>query len=361
MALLSGLFLMPNAGMADTAMDEATSPIESAAEAAEYGFRAGSFVVAPIPFKNPVIGAGLALGLGYIYQTDEASNNSVIGVGAMASDNGTRAYGASVSMAWDDNRWQLSALLAEGDLNYDLYVGSIPLPVRQVGTVFSGSLLYGVTPELAFGGSFRLFDTRVTELSGATLPPGISDSLVVQLGSIGAVAKWDTRPDSFYPRHGHLLDVEIMRASAISGTPRDYTKGVANFGLYRSFSESTVFATQASFCAASNEAPFFDQCSLGGTDRFRGFPATQYYGFNLLSLQVELRQQLSERFRAVGFAGAGMVSDTPDGLDFDEAHLAAGAGLRFKLTRKFDADFSADVAYNDEGDTSVYIYVGQRF
>ena len=355
--------LCPVSAFADTATDEVIGVLEDLEEASEadYGLREGSFVVAPIPFKNPIVGAGLALGLGYLYQTDETSNTSIIGLGALRSDNGSEGYGASASLAWDENRWQLELLAMKGDFNYDLYIGNIPFPVRQDGTVLRARLLYGVTSELSFGASFRYFDTKIKELSGAVLPPGIVSSLSLELANFGFVTKWDTRSDSLYPRDGHLLDFEVISGTEVSGPPRDYAKSFVNYSHYHSLSEETVLAARATACAASSETPFFDLCSLGGTDGFRGFPATQYYDKALLSAQIVVRQQLSERFRAVGFAGIGMTGADFSDFNSDGLHIAGGVGLRFKLSRKFDADFSLDVAYNDEGTETIYIYVGQRF
>ena len=357
------LGLGPTFAFSDTATEEVLDVLDDLNETSEsdYGFRAGSFVVAPIPFKNPVVGAGLALGLGYLYQSDETSNTSIIGIGALRSDNGTEGYGASLSMAWNENKYQLELMAMKGDLNYDLFIGNIPFPVRQDGTVLRGKFLYGVTPELSFGASFRYFDTKITELSGAALPPGIVSSLSLELANFGFVTKWDTRSDSLYPRDGHLLDFEVFSGTEVSGPSRDYAKSFVNYTHYHSLSEKTVIAARATACAASNETPFFDLCSLGGTDNFRGFSATQYYDQALLSGQIEIRQQLSDRFRAVAFAGIGATGEDFGDFNSEGLHIAGGVGLRFKLSRKFDADFSLDVAYNDEDDETIYIYVGQRF
>lgn len=363
LVVASLLGLGPTFAFSDTATEEVLDVLDDLNETSEsdYGFRAGSFVVAPIPFKNPVVGAGLALGLGYLYQSDETSNTSIIGIGALRSDNGTEGYGASLSMAWNENKYQLELMAMKGDLNYDLFIGNIPFPVRQDGTVLRGKFLYGVTPELSFGASFRYFDTKITELSGAALPPGIVSSLSLELANFGFVTKWDTRSDSLYPRDGHLLDFEVFSGTEVSGPSRDYAKSFVNYTHYHSLSEKTVIAARATACAASNETPFFDLCSLGGTDNFRGFSATQYYDQALLSGQIEIRQQLSDRFRAVAFAGIGATGEDFGDFNSEGLHIAGGVGLRFKLSRKFDADFSLDVAYNDEDDETIYIYVGQRF
>lgn len=336
--------------------------MEKAVVEKRYGFDAGSIVVAPVPFANPVFGTGLALGAGYLYQTDKDSNTSLIGLGALRSDNGTEAYGLSASLAWDHNTWQLSATFVEANLNYDLYVAGVPVPIKQNGTMFSGSLLYGVTPQFSFGGKVRYLDTELFSRRSGSFPPAPLSDSKIEVASLGFVTKWDTRDDSLYPRDGHLLDFEVMYSEVLNtAVPRNYSKSYTNFSMYRSLTENTVAAGRATVCGATADAPFFDQCSLGGTDAFRGFSALQYIGLRSLSAQIEVRQQLSNRFRAVAFAGLGQTGESFGSLNAGGTHIAGGVGLRFKLSKKFDADFSVDLSYNDEDAELLYIYVGQRF
>ncbi|WP_299353184.1 hypothetical protein [uncultured Shimia sp.] len=56
-----------------------------------------------------------------------------------------------------------------------------------------------------------------------------------------------------------------------------------------------------------------------------------------------------------------MTSPDYASLEDGGLHAAAGVGLRFQLTKKFETDFAIDVSSNDEGSDLVYIYVGQRF
>lgn len=347
---------------AQSAMDTASSTVTDSVSDEDYGFRAGSFVVAPIPFKNPTLGAGLALGAGYLFQMDERSDTSVFGLGAMRSNNGSFAYGASANIAWNNNKWILGATFGEADLNYNLYVAGIPVPINQTGVLFKGSLLYGLTPELAAGGKIRYLDTTVSVNGPGGLPPVVGLDSSAEVVALSFVTKWDTRDSSLYPLQGHLMNFEAMVGNTLSSIfERTYSKAFVNFGLYRSLTESTVLASQLSTCSASSDTPFFDKCSLGGTDSFRGFSATQFLDLNSLSVQVELRQTLSKRFRAIVFAGAGMTGSDYSTLDAGGIHAAGGVGVRFKLSQKFDADLSFDASYNDQGDDLYYIYVGQRF
>jgi hypothetical protein len=62
----------------------------------------GDFIFAPIPVLNPTLGAGLAVGVAYLYKIDEDSYPSLIGGGALYTDNGSKAFGIGSDAGDDD-------------------------------------------------------------------------------------------------------------------------------------------------------------------------------------------------------------------------------------------------------------------
>jgi len=344
-------------------VDAQMGAIDDVPDTPEHGLRNGSFVFAPIPFSDPTIGAGLVLGAGYLFNTDPGSKPSVIGIAALRSDNGSQGYGVSVNLAFDNNRWLFKSLFAKADLRYDLYTPAGVLPIRQDGVLGRLSLAYGVTPQLSFGGMLRYLDTTITpNISGLPpIPPPFNQFLNVEIASVGVITDWDRRDDTIYPTKGSNLHVEAFRGISLDGLTKDYTKAYANYTHYFALGNAGVLAARGSVCSASQEAPFFDQCSLGSTDGFRGFSATQFLDLRSASVQVEYRHQFTKRLGVVGFTGLGMVGPRFSDLDIGGTHSATGVGLRYRVSKKFPLDFSVDLAHNDLGDDQLYIYVGQRF
>lgn len=324
------------------------------------GFGNGSLVVAPVPFKNVLIGAGLVLGGGYLFNIDEGSDTSIIGLGAMKSDNGTNAYGLGGKFVWDENRWQVSASLGQAEGFYDLYVAGIPIPVRQTGDIVNLSVLRGVTSNLLFGASMRYLDTTLGyDGSGSGLPALPEGQL--EVGTFSLLAKWDTRDDDFSARNGHLLDGALSYGQIFDSGGRDYSKLVLTYNHYLPLGDANSLAMRFAGCASTNDTPFFDQCSLGGTDGFRGFSPTEFLNDALLSAQAEYRHQFSNRFSGVAFAGLGNTGSSFEAIRDTDVRYAGGLGLRFQLSQKFKAVFSVDMSYNDREEDLLYIYVGQRF
>lgn len=344
--------------LADSSPQDLTDAIAKSAANKEYGFGRGSFVVAPIPFKNSLIGAGLAVGGGYLFQLDSESDTSIVGLGTMRSENGSTATAVGTTLAFNHNRWQMSVMAGEADINYDLYIGSVAVPLKQTGHLVNTTLYYGLTPQIHLGGGLRYIDTAISPAtSGGTAPPDTD----VELAIISFLAKWDTRDDSFSARNGHLLNFQAQYGDVLNHSGRAYYKASANFNFYRPVFTNHSVAARISACAVNNNAPFFDKCSLGGTDAMRGFTPTRYLDNALLSAQTEYRHQLSRRFAAVLFGGIGLTGSDFDGLSDNGLHSAGGLGLRYQLSKNFKASFSVDASQNDEGEQLIYIYVGQRF
>ena len=324
------------------------------------GFGQGSVVFAPVPFKNVLIGAGLVLGGGYLFNIDGGSDTSILGLGAMRSENGTNAYGLGGKFVWDENRWQVSASLGQAEGFYDLYIGGRPIPVRQTGDIVNFSLLRGVSSDLLFGAGLRYLDTTLGyDTTGTGLPPLPEGTL--QVATLNFLAKWDTRDNSFSARTGQLLEGTLSYGEVLDSGGRNYSKAVVTYNHYFPIREDNSLAMRFASCFASEDTPFFDQCSLGGTDGFRGYSPTEFLDDTLLSAQLEYRHQLSNRFSAVAFAGAGNTGATLSSLNDTDLKYAGGLGLRFQLSKKFKAVFSVDVSVNDRREDLLYIYVGQRF
>jgi outer membrane protein assembly factor BamA len=324
------------------------------------GFGEGSFVAVPIPFNDPTFGAGLALGGGYLFKQDPGSATSFLGLGAFRTENGSLGYGAAFDLSLGNGRWNASLFAGAVDINYDLYVLGVPVPIGQEGAAVNGEFRYGFNPKLSAGIAFRYLDTSITSLFDRTLPSQITDDLTVELATLGVVGRWDDTDSTYYPTRGTRLTFEALQNETLSGRARSYQKAVIQASGYFPLGDRFVVAGDLVGCRSGSEAPFYDSCLLGGTDNFRGYPVMEYFGDQLTSAQLELRALLAGRFGAVVFGGVGEVSDGRI-ANTDGTVSAAGVGLRFRVSKEFGLDMSLDVSVNQDDEQLVYLYVGQRF
>ena len=110
-----------------------------------------------------------------------------------------------------------------------------------------------------------------------------------------------------------------------------------------------------------SQCPFFELCSIGGPDNFRGFPFGELLGQSLLSGQIEYHGRMGKRFGYVAFADIGVVAPDFGAFNSDTLSSAGGAGRRYRLSKKTPLDFELDVDINTDGETTSYITIGQRY
>lgn len=330
---------------------------------APYGLATGSFVIAPIPLIDPTLGTGLVLGAGYLFNSDADSSSSYFGIGALGTDLGSTGYGFASKIFLDSNRWQFGLSAGKVDLKYDLFVLGTPVPLDQSGSLVQASFAYGFTPEFSLGIDARYLESKIkpTNASPNSLPSNIFKALDTEILNLGIVAKWDRRDDTIFPTSGTLVDLQVKHGEILSGLASNYGKATFRLNGYTQALGQNVIAGTLAACSATDAAPFYDSCALGGSDSFRGFPVTQYIDSNLMSLQVAWRGRITERFGYAVFAGAGAVAGSFNALDSAQLHKAAGLGVRYRLSKKFPLEFAVDGTINDEDDRLVYLYVGQRF
>jgi outer membrane protein assembly factor BamA len=327
----------------------------------DIGFRRGSFVAAPIPFESPSLGTGLALGGAYLFRNDTLSDASSLGFGGFKTSNDSQAFGLGLNLAWDEDRWTVRFLAADASLNYDLFVLGQPLPVSQSLTGGSLQVKHRATQYWSFGGSIDYGTYSLRSRRASSLPAVFDRDRSLEIARLSLLAEYDTRDDSIFPTRGAFFSTRLTRGEIVGLDRPGYTKAVVSLSGYRTLWNDNVLALHAVACEAGDEAPFFDSCSLGVSDSFRGFVSTEFIDTGLASLQAEFRGRLVGRLGYVIFAGAGAVGDGFVNALGEEVLTAGGVGLRYRLSRTFPIDYAIDYSVNERGENLLYISVGQRF
>jgi outer membrane protein assembly factor BamA len=330
------------------------------------GFRSGSFIVAPIPIEDPTIGTGLALGAGYLFTLDAGSDPSTLALGGFRTNNGSEGIALGGSLNFGDGDWTIRGGAGYADLAYDLFILGQPIGINQsgafvrLGAGYTATEAFSVDLDLQYLESEIALDP-VNLVGGGILGTGLDVSALTADLTFG----YDTRDDTIYPTSGTKASLRIGWGSVqddIFGLDRDFSRALATIDHYVPVFEQGVIAGQVTVCDVDENTPFFLACLLGASDSFRGFPATQYVGDALTSLQAEYRGRFGEsRFGYVVFAGMGAVASDLSQLTDADTLTAGGVGLRYRVSRQFPVDFSLDVAINDQDAVTTYLYVGQRF
>ncbi|QJF51103.1 BamA/TamA family outer membrane protein [Roseobacter ponti] len=372
-AALGALFLSVSAPCAAQAQAAATlDRLVDSAEVADsdFGFRRGSFILAPVPFSNPTLDSGLLLGAGYLF-TLPGSKPSGIGYGRLESGNGSTGEAAGASLNFGQGLWTVFAFGGSAEVFYDLDLEGFELPIRQDGELYALRVDRGVAQNLKIGAMLTYLDSSLAldfpvfqELPEFLRPQG-----ELELGQITFDVVWDTRDDTFYPTSGMLASLKATYAEEIDSifggligvADETYTKIKAAASTYHELGDQSVLAFQAQACTSSDGAPFFDSCGVGLASGLRGFPSTGFISDASASLQAEYRGTFNQRFGYAAFTAMGAGGDNLGSLSFDEGGISAGLGLRFRLSKRFGLDYRFDYARNDRGDDFFYISLGQKF
>ncbi|MFX0542453.1 BamA/TamA family outer membrane protein [Roseovarius sp. S4756] len=346
---------------AESNLDHKLSPLNKASSKPEFGLRSGSVIVAPVPFSDPMIDSGLAIGAGYLFNIDEGSDTSMLGIGYLGSQNGSTGYGLTFNLNFMENRWSIGATYIDADINYDLISRFGTLPIEQEGELIKLKLLYGITPEFHLGVSARYLESTIR--SSDPIFPSLPTNIRLPDGfssvGFGVVADYARLDEKIYPTSGFNLSFSGTYNKPSNRFGKEYFKSILTYDKYFTAGDDGVVAVRLAGCSAPGRVPFYDLCSLGGTDSFRGFNITEFLDNALLSSQVEYRKRLGKRIGVVAFGGVGAVGGGFN--DLDDVGSAVGLGLRYRVSKKFPVDFAVDGSISDEGDSLLYISVGQRF
>lgn len=339
-------------------------PAEIRAEPMPASVRSGNFLAVPIPTSNPTIGTGLIGVMGYFWgQTQEQAAvqpPSVSGLAAMYTDSESWALGVGHRAYWDEDRWRLSAGLGTIRLNLPL-LGSdaagtaLDLDWEIEGEFFSLEFSRALGSDWFAGLAGRYLNFEQTFSLGAASAQ--FDLLTaVEATSVGPVLVRDTRDSTTYPRSGSLLHIGLMYTWRGRQGDEHYRSIDTAFSSFHRLRDDLVVAWRAGWCQRQDGAPLWDACRVG----LRGFPATQYLGRSSLLAEVEARWQISERWGAVAFAGAGEVGHSFAEADDPGTIPSIGVGLRFLVQQAQHINMRLDYARSDDDD-AVYFFVGEAF
>lgn len=319
----------------------------------------GHWVIAPLPFRNELLGAGLVLGAGYLYGapgTDRGARHSVAAAAGMYAEGGSWTALVAHRGYWSEQRYRTTAAAATGELLYNIELQREDLD-RTVGLKqeFSGISLkaaakIGESGWLGVGYRGGDTDVSIEQLPNA----GIDISNVLLDGEL------DTRDSDLYPSSGRYAQAEALIAREELGSDHDYVSLEMEWNAYRRVHEGHVLAWRIAGKIVDGDSPFFAMSWFGAGVDLRGYTPGRYIGESMIAAQAEWRWQATPRWGFTAFGGAGKVSGALGDIDTDSWLPAGGVGVRFKLTKALPLNLRADFAWGRE-DSTFSLAVGEAF
>lgn len=328
----------------------------------------GNWVIAPLPFRNELLGAGLVLGAGYLYgarETDRDARHSVAAAAAMYAEGGSWAALAAHRGYWSEQRYRTTAAVATGSLLYDIEL-QVADSNRTLGLTqqFSGVSLEAAARIGAsgwFGLGYRGGNTDVV-IRGRTdaLPEEFEPGERIEISNVLFTGELDTRDSDLYPRSGQYAQVEAQIARQDLGSDHDYVSVELEWNTYRRIRDEHVLAWRIAGKIVDGDAPFFAMSWFGTGVDLRGYTPGRYIGESMIAAQAEWRWQATSRWGFTAFGGAGKVSGALGDIDTGSWLPAGGVGVRFRLAKALPLNMRADFAWGRD-DSTFSLAIGEAF
>lgn len=180
------------------------------------------------------------------------------------------------------------------------------------------------------------------------------------LAGLGVIAEYDTRDDSYGPRHGQLAQTVVRVFDDELGSDYDYVQVDLDFRRYFGLPYGHVLGLHARSELRFGDSPFNDTSNAGGKSLLRGMIKGRYRDRHVAGAQLEYRLPLWWRFGAVGFAGLGRVAHQVSDFDLNGWKYSVGAGLRFAVKPKDHVNVRMDIGTAD-GEMNVYLDILESF
>ena len=328
----------------------------------------GNWVVAPLPFRNELLGIGLVLGAGYLYGASDNESNarhSVAGAAGMYAEGGSWAALAAHRGYWDDQKFRTTVAFATGELLYDIQLeaggaeNKLSMGQQFNGGTLQGAFRVGRNGWLGIGFLRGETDVRVRN----SQPPFLADVIPpgeITLSNLLLNGELDSRDNDLYPRSGQYAQAEGLVSREDFGADTNYQSIELEWNGYRKFGESNVLALRAAGKVVDGDAPFFALAWFGSGVDLRGYTPGRYIGESMVALQAEWRWQATSRWGFVAFGGTGKVSGALGEIDTGAWLPSGGVGVRFRLVRALPLNMRADFAWGRD-DSTFSLAVGEAF
>jgi len=327
------------------------------------------FVPVPVPISNPTTGSGLAMGLLYMWPQEEDDTDiptSISGVGGLYTSTDSWAAAIFHQGFYAGDRFRVQGVLGYADFNLKYYgIGSDsffrdnPLDYNITGLLFSPRAEFQlpfISKDLYLGLKFNYLDSKVgLDLSGISpLLPEVA--IAERVVGLGPVFSYDSRNNVNWPSQGSWLDVSVLDYGDYLGGDFDYLQSTLKWTQYFPITDTVVLGYRFDGQFIDGRAPFYMLSYIN----LRGFSRGVYADDHAVTLQGQVRWDVSSRWTILFFGGGGRVAEDVGDLSSSPTQFAGGAGFRYMIDPESGISIGADLAGAGDG-IEFYVQVSDFF
>jgi hypothetical protein len=329
------------------------------------------FLPVPIIITEPALGYGGGVVAAFFRESiGEAASHSpadgrlhppdIYALGGAATENGTwMGFGGGMVYFGDERQYRWRGGVSRMSVNLDFFgVGGQGRPLAynldgwasvQEGTMRVGQSDFWLGVRWLYLDLNNRFDFEGT--------PGL-DSLerTTRSSGLGLSAEYDSRDNIFTPSRGWTGSLEATFFDPNWGSDTRFQTYRGYAFVYFPIGREFVIGGRIDGRAANGQVPFF---MLPFVD-LRGVPAARLQDRRTGVLETEVRWNITPRWAAVGFVGAGKAWGTTTNFSDGTDTRAGGVGFRYLIARRLGMYVGIDVAKSTQ-DRAIYIQVGSAW
>jgi len=323
------------------------------------------FLPMAMPVTEPAVGYGAVGALAFMHRPkgwdiDEAraafeareriASPSVSAAFGMYTTSDSWAAGGAHLGLWGENRWRYLGAATAMRLNLSISGEGLGGEERLFeygveGWAVTQNLRYRVGRSDFWVGALFNYMHATTVFTEDRLPdldPLESDA---DLASLGLTVRFDNRSNTFTPDRGVFADISVRRLDEFIGSDFEYWSATGSLLGYIDPTEDLVLGLRVEASTVGDDAPFWAKPAVN----IRGVARGRYTGDSSGVIEGEVRWDLTGRWSAVGFGGAGWTAKRDEPGAIDRWVGAGGTGFRYLLARAFGLRGGVDVAYGNDG------------
>jgi len=370
LALASALATTPATGHAAGWFDQLKDPDDGEFDLSDWLLDRKGFLPVPIVITEPAVGFGGGVMATFFRESirEAASRTTedgrltppdIYAIGGAATENGTWMGMAGGMVTFGDGRYRWRGGIMRTSVTLDFY--GIGGQGRPLGYTLDGwtSVQHGMVrlgdSDVWLVARWNYLDlTNRFDVEGA--PASGNLERASRASGLGLSVEVDTRDNIFTPSRGWTGSLDATFYDPDWGSDTRFQSYRGHAFMYFPVGREFVIAGRIDARVAEGRVPFY---LLPFVD-LRGVPAARLQDTRTGVLETEVRWNVTRRWAAIGFVGAGKawgaVHSFSDGTDT----TAYGVGFRYLIAKRLGLYVGLDVARSTQ-DRAIYIQVGSAW
>jgi outer membrane protein assembly factor BamA len=328
-------------------------------------------LIVPIIITEPAVGNGGGASAVFFQpaKQSQASKDSgehippnIYGFGAAKTQNGTYGAVAAGEFHFRDDQWRYKGAVGKASANLDFYTKGLFLGPRKIG--------YNLDGWFSFQQVSRRLGSLPLYIGARWIYIDLDSSLNVEgnrqffkprdfasrASGLGPVIEWDTRDNTLTPSRGLLATAESTFYAPGLGSDNTFQSYRAHVLGYVPMGPRFVLGLRADYRTAPGSTPFYQLPSID----LRGISYGRYQDRSVGVLEAELRWNMTHRWAALAFGGAGRAWGRRTSFDDASTETTKGVGFRYLIASALGLYAGVDWAWARD-DHAWYLQVGSAW